>query len=404
MPPRSSSLARFSARSSGIAVGELHLVDRAVRAAFAARAVVGHDHDQGVLQLVGLLQVVEQPADVVVGVGEESGVHLGHPGEQAPLVVVQRVPRAGVVQRRERLAVGAGARLGGADRVERRQFGVGRHQTQLLLARQGLLPHRLVALVEAARELLDPLLRRVVGRVAGAGCVVEEERLLRSDRLGVLDELDRLVGDVVGEVVALLGRAGLVDRVVVVDQVGIPLVRLRPEEPVPALEAPAARPVAAGRRQVHLVGRAQVPLADHVGVPAALAEDLRQHPVLRRDRAARVREPDRRLGDARHAVAGVVAAGEQARPGRRAQRRRVPLREAHPVGRDPVDVRGLDRPAVAAHRREARRRRARCRRRSAHPSGAFGGSNGVQSGTESRMSTLIDPRNGTGITFTPCWS
>ena len=46
------------------------------------RAVVGDDDDQRVLALAGLLEVVEQPADLVVGVGEEPGVHLGHPGEQ----------------------------------------------------------------------------------------------------------------------------------------------------------------------------------------------------------------------------------------------------------------------------------------------------------------------------------
>ena len=32
-----------------------------------------------VLPLPGLLQVVQQPADVMVGVGQEPGVHLGHP-------------------------------------------------------------------------------------------------------------------------------------------------------------------------------------------------------------------------------------------------------------------------------------------------------------------------------------
>jgi hypothetical protein len=76
-------------------------------------------------------------------------------------------------------------------------------------------------------------------RVTGTGRVVEEERFLRRDSLGVPDELDRLVRQVVGEVVAVFRRARLVDGMVVVDQIGIPLVRLRPEEPVPALEAPS---------------------------------------------------------------------------------------------------------------------------------------------------------------------
>jgi len=68
-------------------------------------------------------------------------------------------------------------------------------------------------------------------RVARAGRVVQEERLVRRDRLSVLDELDRLVGNVIGEVVALLGRAWLIDGVVVVDQFRVPLIGLRAEEP-----------------------------------------------------------------------------------------------------------------------------------------------------------------------------
>ena len=145
------------------------LVDRPVGAALAAGAVVGHQDDHRVLPLPGLLQVVEQPPDVVVGVGEEPGVDLGHPREQPLLAVRQRVPRLGDVQRRERLAVGPLAGLGRADRVDRRQLGVGRDDAHLLLPGQGLLAHRLVAHVELALELVDPLLRRVVRRVAAPG-------------------------------------------------------------------------------------------------------------------------------------------------------------------------------------------------------------------------------------------
>ena len=144
----------------GDAVGEQHLVDRPVRAALAAGAVVGHHDDQGVLPLPGFLQVVQQPADVIVGVGQEPGVHLGHPGEQPLLLRGQRVPRPRVVQRRERLAVGSLAGLRGADRVDRRQLGVGRDDAHLLLPGQGLLPDRLIAHVEPAAELVGPLLRR----------------------------------------------------------------------------------------------------------------------------------------------------------------------------------------------------------------------------------------------------
>ena len=302
---------------------------------------------------LGLLQVVEQPPDVVVGVREEAGVDLRHPREQALLVVAERVPGPGVVELGERLAVGAGPGLRRADRVERREPGVGRDDPHVLLPGQGLLADRLVAHVELAPEPVDPLARGVVRRVARPGGVVEEVRLVRRHRLGVLDELERLVGDVVGQVIALFRGARRVHRVVVVDQVRVPLVGLGAEEAVEPLGSPAARPVAAGRREVHLVRRAQVPLADQVGVPAAFGQDLREHAVLGRDRAAGVGEADGGLGDAGHAVARVVAAGEQARAGGRAQRGGVPLGVAHSLRGDPVDIRRRDRPAVAAHGREA---------------------------------------------------
>jgi len=69
--------------------------------------------------------------------------------------------------------------------------------------------------------------------------VVQEERLVRCDRLGVADEFDGLVGQVLGEVITLFGRLRLVHHVVVVDQIGIPLVRLSAQEAVPALETAA---------------------------------------------------------------------------------------------------------------------------------------------------------------------
>ena len=197
---------------------------------------------------------------------------------------------------------------------------------QPLLPFEHQLAVRLVPHVELALVLVGPLLRRVVRRVARARAVVEEERLLRRDRLRVLDERERLVGDVDAEVVALLRRGRLLDRVVVVHEIRIPLVGLGAEEAVEALEPAPDRPLPAHRREVHLVLGAQVPLADHVGVPTALAEHLGDVAALERDVAARVGEAGRGFGDAGHAVRRVVAAGQQARTRRRAQRGGVEVR------------------------------------------------------------------------------
>jgi hypothetical protein len=51
------------------------------------------------------------------------------------------------------------------------------------------------------------------------GAEMQVERLVRGDLLGVGDELDGLVGQVLGQVISLLRGARRLDLVVVVDQV-----------------------------------------------------------------------------------------------------------------------------------------------------------------------------------------
>jgi hypothetical protein len=120
-------------------------------------------------------------------VGQEPGVDLGHPAEQPLLLLRQLLPGPHHVDRVPRLAVDA-LLLGRG--VQRRQLGVLREDAQLLLALEHLLAVALVAHVEAAPVLLDPLLGGVVGGVGGAGAEVHEERLVRDDHPGVFDELD----------------------------------------------------------------------------------------------------------------------------------------------------------------------------------------------------------------------
>ncbi len=116
-----------------------------------------------------------------------------------------------------------------------------------------------------------------------AGAEIQEEGLVGRDLLGVGDEADGLVGQVLGQVVALCGGLLRLDRVVVVDQLRIVLVGVAAQEAVVALETAPQRPAIVGAGRGDLIGRRQVPLADGVGVVAVLQEYLREQAVLERD-------------------------------------------------------------------------------------------------------------------------
>ena len=271
---------------------------------------------------------VEQPADLVVGVLEEAGEDLHHAGVEPALVGGQVVPL---------LHVG----------IVARQLGVLGDDAEFLLPGEHLLAVGVPAVVELALVLVGPFLGHLVRRVVGAGGEVQEERLVRRDLLEVGDELDGLVGQIDGQVIALLGRLRRLDLVVVVDQVGIVLVGVAAEEAVVALEAAAERPAVVGAGRADLLGRGQVPLADAERVVAMRQQHLGQEAVLERDGAVGAGVARRALGDARHAVGVVVAPGQHARARRRAQRRGVHVGVAQPVLRQPVEVGRVDRRAVA---------------------------------------------------------
>ena len=219
----------------------------------------------------------------------------------------------------------AGDDLALRQRVQRRQLGPLGHDALLDHAREHPLAVGLVAVVEDALVLVDELLRRVVRGVVGAGAEPQEPRLVRVRLLGVADEPERLVGQVLGEVVALLGPVRLLDVVVVLHERRIPLVGLAADEPVEAVEPARQRPVALAAAHRPLVDGHVVVLADPERVPPLLAHHLGQGRVLHRDVPGVAGEALGALGDLREAVLVVVAAGQEAGARRRAQRRRVPL-------------------------------------------------------------------------------
>ena len=69
------------------------LVGRAEQRAFGAGAVVADDvDDQRVVELAHVLDLLDDAADLVVGIGRVAGEHLGLAGEELLLVGRQRVP------------------------------------------------------------------------------------------------------------------------------------------------------------------------------------------------------------------------------------------------------------------------------------------------------------------------
>ena len=182
-------------------------------------------------------------ADLRVGVGQEAGEHLLLAGQHAPFVARE---------------VGPGLYPLGSFGQHR---ALGHHARGALAVEQLVAPD-VPALVEHAPVGVDPLGCHMVRRVHGAQREVQEEGLARGTLLLVLHHADRLIGQVLAEVVALFGPARSLDVVVVADEIGGPVVGVTLQEPVVALEAEPERPGGEGSGGRALPAGGEVPLAD----------------------------------------------------------------------------------------------------------------------------------------------
>ncbi len=195
---------------------------------------------------------------------------------------------------------------------------------EFLLAFEGDLALRVPAVGELALVLLDPLRGYVVGGVGGTRREVHEERLVGQQCLLLARPVDRLVGEVLGQVIALRGRLRGLDRRGALVQGGVPLVVLPADEAVEVLETATARgPCGEGACRTGLPHRNLVALAELRRRVAVQLERLRQRRLGVRQHGAVSRCCGGDLGDAAHSHRVMVAAGEQRLAGRRAQRRGV---------------------------------------------------------------------------------
>ena len=236
----------------------------------------------------------------------------------------------------------------------RRELGVLRDHAEPLLVGEDGLAQLVPALVEQVHvaDLLDPLRRRVVRRVDGAGHVVDEERLLRVDRGDALHVLDRIVGHRRDQVPARLAEVG-VDRRGVAEQVRLPLVGVAADEAVEVVEAHAGRPLVERPGLARLELRRVVVLAEPGRPVAVVLEDLADRRLVPGHDAVVAGIAGRLLGDDAEAHRVMVAPGDQRRARRRAQRGRVEVGVAQAVGGDPVEVRRRDHAAEGAGDAEA---------------------------------------------------
>ena len=204
--------------------------------------------------------------------------------------------------------------------MARRELAVRRDDSQLLLPGIGLLAQLVPALIELAFVLVGPLLRHMVGRVRRAGREVDEERLIGSKTLLLPDPGNRLVGHVVHEMVAFLGRLLRLHRRGSLVERRVPLIGLAADESVEVLEAPAA-----GGPCVERPGRARLPdrhfvaLAElRCGVAIEFQRPCQRRHGVRQHRAV-ARRPGSDLGDTAHANGVVISAGQQRLTCRRAE-------------------------------------------------------------------------------------
>jgi hypothetical protein len=292
-----------------------HLVEGALQGALGRRAVVADDVvDERVVEDADLFECADEAADVVVHVLEEAGVVFHLARQDRPHLLRRVLPCWNLV-------------------VALRRLCVGRDDAELFLPgeRQFALP--VPAVVELAFVLVGPRLRHMVRSVGRTRREIHEELLVWHQRLLLAHPGDRLVGQVLGEVVALIGRAPRMRASSALDQGRIPLICLAADEPEEMLKPGTCRPA------VERAGRARLPSRDFVALAelrrrvAVQLEDLGQRRASVGPHRGVAGRRCRHLGDATHADRMMIAAAEKRGARRRANRRRVEARVLQPLRR-----------------------------------------------------------------------
>ena len=303
------------------------VVRRPVDLALPTGPVVGQEHHHGVLPHPEFLEGLTQAPHTAVDVRDGGGVGGHVAGEEPTGVVRQVVPRHHVVA---------------VLPVALRQTRPGRHHAQVELPFVSATAHLVPASVVDPVEGGDVLGAGVEGGVGGGMGEVEEERLIGPDGVALAHHGDRLVGEVVGQVVAVGVGVDVEVGIVGDELVGMVEVGEGVEDAVEALEAPLQWPRVhrAGRRRVGVTTQVPLPHTERrpPGVPERLGHgdgvvgQLRPIP----GKAGVV------LGDVADAGPMRGQSGQQRCAGRRAHRGDVEIGELETLTGQTVEVRRGD--------------------------------------------------------------
>ena len=195
----------------------------------------------------------------------------------------------------------------------RSQLRLGRDPAGGLLPGEDPLPVGVPAVVEGPGVLVGPFLGDVVRSVRGTGSPVHEKRAVGGVRAVLTQPGDRVVGQVLGQVVALALRR--LDRIEVLIQPRLPLRGFAGDEPIEIVEAVPGGPTVERSHRGGLVAGScatcRTPPCSSRSGPAPRRRDgvLADHPGV----AVPVHSA---FGDRAGVHAMVVAAGQQRRTGR----------------------------------------------------------------------------------------
>src|SRR6266496_5972785 len=165
-----------------------HFVKSPVECAFCRCAVVADDViDESVIQNIELLEAVEQSSNVMVCVLHKSCVIFHLPSKNG-------LERFGHVVKSRDLFVPLG------------KLGVGRDHTLFLLARKSFFAQLVPTSIKLALVLIGPFLWYVVRSVCSTRCKVDEERLVRDERLLLAYPTNGFVRHILNQVVAFFRR------------------------------------------------------------------------------------------------------------------------------------------------------------------------------------------------------